>query len=40
MLIDKAGKTLRRNIGGAFHRLIKPDLKDLVGSTTPARKTL
>jgi hypothetical protein len=37
--IDKAGKILKRNIVGAFHGLIKLDPEDLVGLTTPTRKT-
>jgi hypothetical protein len=31
---------ISRNIGGAFHRLIKLDPKDLVSPMIPARKTL
>jgi len=32
--------TISRNIGGAFHRLIKLDPKDLVSPITLPRKTL
>jgi len=34
---DEAGKIPRRKIGSSFHELLK--LKDLVGPTTPAKKT-
>jgi hypothetical protein len=36
----EVGKILNRKIIGAFYGLIKQDSKNLVGSTTPTRKTL
>jgi hypothetical protein len=38
--IGKAGKILSEKIGDALQGLIKLDSEDLVGSTTPTRKTL
>jgi hypothetical protein len=40
LAIDEAGKIFNRKIVSVFHGLIKLNLKNLVGSITPIKKTL